>query len=41
VHSWKDVLLYAGSGLILAIFQLACLFFGWIKPKKEEESKET
>ena len=36
VNSWKDALIYAGSGLILAIFQIACWFFGWIKPKKDE-----
>lgn len=36
VHSWKDVLLNAGSGLILAILWIACWLFGWIKPKKDE-----
>ena len=36
VHSWKDVFLNAGSGLILAIFGIACWFFDWIKPKKDE-----
>ena len=36
VHSWKDVLLYAGTGLILAIFGFAPWLFGWIKPKKDE-----
>jgi len=36
VHSWKDVFLYAVSGLILAIFGIAAWFFGWIKPKKDE-----
>ena len=36
VHSWKDVLIFAGKGLILAIFGFVPWLFGWIKPKKDE-----
>ena len=36
VHSWKDVLIYAGTGLILAINGFVPWLFGWIKPKKDE-----